>query len=305
MVVPKIYVCMTSIPFRYKRLPFVIDSLLKNNILPDKIIVNLCENYERFPEDKFDISVLNKYKNNDLITINNNCKDYGPGTKILGCLDNLLETEKDIENVYLLTADDDLLYKPTFIEEFKRCILLDSTKSYTGYQSNRGLKINNIPFYVSFGADGISFKLSQLKKLKNFCLKLFETDIKFKFHDDFCFTCYFNLNNIIMNTMSYSKVKLNGFPDMGEFQMAYHIVREADLLAAYDFDRCMVYDMYKKGSNVDEAYEHAKNLFYNRVFKHYSDGLLITDYSQTQHFILKPLVHQRMRSWNQILKYNK
>lgn len=109
----------------------------------------------------------------------------------------------------------------------------------------------------------------------------------------------------IMNTMSYSKVKLNGFPDMGDFQMAYHIVREADLLAAYDFDRCMVYDMYKKGTNVDQAYEHAKNLFYNRVFKHHSDGLLITDYSQTQHFILKPLAHQRMRSWNQILKYSK
>lgn len=109
----------------------------------------------------------------------------------------------------------------------------------------------------------------------------------------------------IMNTMSYSKVKQYGFPDMEQYQMAYHIVREADLLAAYDFDRCMVYDMYRKNTNVEEAYESAKELFHNRVFKHHSDGLLITDYSQTQHFLLKPLAYDRMRSWNQILKYTK
>ena len=38
----------------------------------------------------------------------------------------------------------------------------------------------------------------------------------------------------------------NGFPDMGEYQTAYNIVREADLLCAYDFDRCMIYQMYNK-----------------------------------------------------------
>ena len=40
----------------------------------------------------------------------------------------------------------------------------------------------------------------------------------------------------IIQTMSYSKVKIHGFPDLGEYQLAYHIVREADLLTAYDFD---------------------------------------------------------------------
>lgn len=109
----------------------------------------------------------------------------------------------------------------------------------------------------------------------------------------------------IMNTMSYSKVKLNGFPDMGQYQMAYHIVREADLLAAYDFDRCMVFDMYQKHTNVEQAYENAKDLFYKRVFNHYSDGLLITEYSQTQHFLLKPLAYGRIQSWNNVLRHMK
>ena len=40
----------------------------------------------------------------------------------------------------------------------------------------------------------------------------------------------------IITTMSYSTVKKNGFPSLNEYQLAYHIVREADLLAAYDID---------------------------------------------------------------------
>jgi len=40
----------------------------------------------------------------------------------------------------------------------------------------------------------------------------------------------------IIGTMSYSKVKVNGYPDLGKYQLAYNIVREADLLAAYDID---------------------------------------------------------------------
>ena len=44
----------------------------------------------------------------------------------------------------------------------------------------------------------------------------------------------------IITTMSYSTVKKNGFPLLGDYQLAYHIVREADLLAAYDIDRCII-----------------------------------------------------------------
>jgi len=68
--------------------------------------------------------------------------------------------------------------------------------------------------------------------------------------------------------MSYSKVKKQGFPSLGKYQLAYHIVREADLLTAYDFDRCMIYHMSKNNSNVREAYYNAEELFHNRVLRH-------------------------------------
>ena len=69
---PKIYVCMSSVPGRCKQLPHVVDSLLANKVLPDKIFINLCEKYDRFPEEKYDLSALDKYKDNKIITINSN-----------------------------------------------------------------------------------------------------------------------------------------------------------------------------------------------------------------------------------------
>ena len=90
----------------------------------------------------------------------------------------------------------------------------------------------------------------------------------------------------IISTMSYSKVKTNGFPCLGEYDMAYHIVREADLLSAVDFDRCMLYVMYKNDGDVYAAFDNAYALFQTRVFRHRDDGLYICDYSKDNDIIL-------------------
>jgi hypothetical protein len=111
-----------------------------------------------------------------------------------------------------------------------------------------------------------------------------------------------NIIKTIINTMSYSKVKKNGFPSLGTYQQAYHIVREADLLAAYDFDRCMIYHMNRNDTNVREAFYNAESLFQERVLRHYEDNLLITDYSQEQHVTLSSSARIRMRNWKNILR---
>ena len=84
----------------------------------------------------------------------------------------------------------------------------------------------------------------------------------------------------IITTMSYSTVKKNGFPLLGDYQLAYHIVREADLLAAYDIDRCVMYSMYTKNANYSEALDMAIVLFDNRVLNHRKDKLFVTNYSK-------------------------
>lgn len=111
-----------------------------------------------------------------------------------------------------------------------------------------------------------------------------------------------NIVKTIINTMSYSKVKKQGFPSMGNYQLAYHIVRESDLLAAYDFDRCMIYHMNKNDSDVRKAFHNAEELFDNRVLRHHEDHLLVTEYSQSQHTLLSSSARIRMRSWKNILK---
>jgi len=105
----------------------------------------------------------------------------------------------------------------------------------------------------------------------------------------------------IISTMSYSTVKKNGFPKLGVYQHAYHIVREADLLAAYDFDRCMLYNIHRLNGNIEHAYIDAYQLFRNRVFKHREDGLLNTDYSIKQSMVLETNALERMNTWRKII----
>lgn len=108
----------------------------------------------------------------------------------------------------------------------------------------------------------------------------------------------------IISTMSYSKVKKAGFPDLKEYQLAYHIVREADLLTAYDFDRCMVYNMHKKSGNIIEAFNEATVLFDNRVFRHNEDNLFFTNYSKTHSRVLHSIAHERIHVWKRIMRTN-
>lgn len=108
----------------------------------------------------------------------------------------------------------------------------------------------------------------------------------------------------IMKTMSYSYVKKNGYPELGEYQLAYHVVREADLLASYDFDRSMIYHM-NKGNSLTDSYNDAVNLFKNRVFLYNTNKLLITDYSMKQSILLTHQAVNRIRAWNNIILSSK
>jgi len=125
----------------------------------------------------------------------------------------------------------------------------------------------------------------------------------------------------IISTMSYSKVMKQGFPrlETAEKQLAYHVVREADLLTAYDFDRCMIYHIHtmqkyqnqnqhqkKPETNtnisIETTFENAVKIFQSRVFRHNDNGLLTTEYSIRESKHLETVAHQRIQSWRNILK---
>jgi hypothetical protein len=104
----------------------------------------------------------------------------------------------------------------------------------------------------------------------------------------------------IMETMSYSTVKKQGYPDLGKYDIAYHVVREADLLSSYDFNRCMIYHM-NKGNNLTTSYYDALELFHNRVFNYNTDKLLLSDYAQQKSFSLTCRAVSQIKNWNRIL----
>jgi len=108
----------------------------------------------------------------------------------------------------------------------------------------------------------------------------------------------------IISTMSYSKVKNFGYPRMEDptKQLAYHIVREADLLTAYDFDRSIIYHMNRSNSDLNKAYENAIGVFNERILRHEEDGLLITDFSKNEAAQLKIKALDRIQTWKVILK---
>jgi hypothetical protein len=86
--------------------------------------------------------------------------------------------------------------------------------------------------------------------------------------------------NKIISSMSYSTVKKFGYPDLNIYNSAFHIVREADLLAAYDVERCIIYQMLNKNSDYQYSLNYVNELFKNRVLKYIDDDLFINEYSK-------------------------
>jgi hypothetical protein len=105
----------------------------------------------------------------------------------------------------------------------------------------------------------------------------------------------------IMETMSYSKVKANGYPDLGEYQTAYHIVRESDLLAAYDFERSLMYHMCTKQTTIHDALVDANAIFATRILRHNNDHLFVSDYGLAESMRLHEQSIVQMGQWNRLL----
>jgi hypothetical protein len=84
----------------------------------------------------------------------------------------------------------------------------------------------------------------------------------------------------IISSISYSKVKKFGYPNLVEYTDAYHIVREADLLAGYDINRCIIYGMIKENNSYVDAVKRAIELYNTRMGKYIEDDLFISDYSK-------------------------
>jgi hypothetical protein len=105
----------------------------------------------------------------------------------------------------------------------------------------------------------------------------------------------------IIKYMSYSKVIKYGIPNFGEYQTAFNVVREADLLDAYDFDRALIYHMNCNKIPLELSYKNAYELFENRVLRHMDNGFLLTNYARKMHPELSQNSIMRMNHWKRVI----
>ncbi|SHH98388.1 hypothetical protein SAMN05443551_3905 [Marivita hallyeonensis] len=95
-------ISLTSIPPRFDTLCVVVEHLMKQST-PARVVVSIPEAYMRFPGPVFvpDLPVG--------IVLRRCSRDFGPATKLFGCLD-------DPEATTILYCDDDWVYEPQWAE---------------------------------------------------------------------------------------------------------------------------------------------------------------------------------------------
>ena len=152
-----LYVALTTLPSRIHHLRPTLESLRAQSRVPDKVMLCLprwslreARQYER-PEWLSSYAPMHEVVECE--------EDWGPGTKLLGCLDRLTRP------TCLVLVDDDMSYKPFFLENLWKSQIEDRRSSFSYWTYPAG------PFVVGQGADGFSFFSPNLDGLQAFARK--------------------------------------------------------------------------------------------------------------------------------------
>jgi hypothetical protein len=154
-----LFVSLTTLPSRIGHIRPTLDSLLQQTCSPDKVLLclpkwSLRENaaYQR-PVWLADYRPLV-----DIVE----CDDDGPGTKLLGALDHL------VAPTCLVVVDDDMRYRPGFLQQLYRHQVNEHGSSFSYYTYPKG------PVTVGQGADGLSFYSPNLSGIRPYAKKAIE-----------------------------------------------------------------------------------------------------------------------------------
>jgi hypothetical protein len=166
---------MSTIPSRIKRISEIISNIEKQTLKPNKIYLNIPYKYRRFPNEIVnddDIKNLT-YKNLEVIR----CKDFGPGTKIMGSIKKV----RDYDCVIIL--DDDHIYDKNVCEIF--------LNAFRNEKINYSFYLNKI-FNIKMGqcADGFLMNTKLLDNIENFYKKYVENSKNMFLDDDLWLAIY-------------------------------------------------------------------------------------------------------------------
>ena len=168
----KFCISLSSIPSRFQSVKEVINSLNRQTIKPDNIFLNIPFSYERFPEIKdVNIDTFKDIKDSNFQIIR--CKDYGPGTKLLGSISLLKNFD------YVILVDDDHSYHPRMCEILNKYFRFNKDQAYSFFT----VKIYDL--IMGQGADGFLINSNHLEGILDFYNK-YVKNYKYCFlNDDF------------------------------------------------------------------------------------------------------------------------
>ena len=197
----------TTTPTRISKIEPMIKSILNQSRKADKIIINLPNEYIR---DKNTLIIPDFISYNNKITINR-CNDYGPGTKLVGILNNDFNLNN---NDYIISVDDDICYNNNLLIYYEKFINLNKNNVYglSGFIFN---KYNNM---VWQGEKNIIKKVDGLEGWASICYpyKFLKKDIISQikdapkyllYSDDVLLSNYFNKKTklILINTPAFNR----------------------------------------------------------------------------------------------------
>ena len=166
---------MSTIPSRIENIKDVLDNINNQTLKPNKIFLNIPYEYKRFSNQKINDEDLKKIKIENLVI--RRCEDYGPGTKIMGSINEI----RNFDCVILL--DDDHLYDKNicklFLNEFQK------------KQINYSFYLNKI-FNIKMGqcADGFLMNTKLLDKIESFYEKYVKNNKNMFLDDDLWLAIY-------------------------------------------------------------------------------------------------------------------
>ncbi len=172
----KFCVSLTSIPPRFSGLEKTLDSLQNQNKKPEKFFLNIPKRFVRFQKTNYNFDyLLSKYDN----LIIKNCEDYGPGTKLLGSLNEVIKYD------YVILVDDDHIYRKEMLEIFYQQAQKNLNNSYSF------CLYDVFDCKVGQGADGFLINTKYLDgKFLSFFEKHVKNNKKLLFNDDLWISIY-------------------------------------------------------------------------------------------------------------------
>ena len=185
-----VFVGITTIPSRIQFMQPCLKSLLDGTLVPDRIFVSVPETSLR-EQTGYEIpGFFSKPEFAGKIEIIRTKQDDGPGTKLLGMLPKIIQPS------YVVIADDDVVYKPFFLQGLIEHQRLDHDSSFSYFAFSLG------GMRCGQGVDGFSFWSPHLAGIADFYqAHIAGTDMMF--HDDMWISFYLMTQGIKIKSLAH------------------------------------------------------------------------------------------------------